>query len=233
MLRIAVFLFGYGGSWFTVIRGLAWISAYVEDLLSRENKAAVARLLKSLDWASAASQVPVTFAGVFDTVFGEQHLSWKCFSRSCIASLVAVLAVSLLWVGLRPGEFLEIISGGQVLLGSAIILVGALILNLLPDYLSLLETRYVIGAIHPQSSATRVLVFVVIDAVVTAVIMLVAYMLFGLIKGGQILEGETCMLFPCTYDPILWWEIPELLAEILPLTYIPGIVSQPPLGVWF
>ena len=37
-----------------------------------------------------------SFTSLFDAVFGERHLSWRCFLRSTVASLIAVVLIWLL-----------------------------------------------------------------------------------------------------------------------------------------
>ncbi len=77
------------------------------------------------------------FSSLFDRLFGHRHFSWRCFLISGVVSLIAVFAAYIglnLWeIGARPP-------------GTAFyyILVGALLANLVPDYLSLLESRVII-----------------------------------------------------------------------------------------
>jgi hypothetical protein len=73
-------------------------------------------------------------------VFGTKHLSWKCFLRSSLASfcLFAVTTCVYFWwprIGYRrPG----------VGLLASVVLPTGLIGNVFPDYISLLESRYIL-----------------------------------------------------------------------------------------
>jgi len=83
---------------------------------------------------------------IFDSLLGEKHLSWKCFRRSCVASLCAVGVLWLLWMILRPSRpplFLD--QSGSIAGILGVVFDFAILVNLLPDYLSLLETRWLIG----------------------------------------------------------------------------------------
>ena len=42
-----------------------------------------------------------SFVWLFDAVFGDRHLSWRCFLRSAIASLIAVVLIWILMGGIR------------------------------------------------------------------------------------------------------------------------------------
>lgn len=59
-----------------------------------------------------------------------------------------------------------------------VILITASILNLVPDYISLLETRYVIRRMSGERSMVRILFFLAIDFAFTFTIAFVAYSLF-------------------------------------------------------
>ncbi|MEM9012377.1 MAG: tetratricopeptide repeat protein [Pseudomonadota bacterium] len=84
-----------------------------------------------------------SFISLFDAVFGERHLSWKCFVRSAIASLIAVAVIWLLMGRLGAiGPRLQ----AELSLGAVLAL--ALIVNVAADYLSLLETRWLLGQMH-------------------------------------------------------------------------------------
>jgi hypothetical protein len=112
----------------------------VEEGLSENTKLEIAVWLLGVKTADKVQSWPDTFAKVFDRVFGKNHLSWRCFWRSAIASFTA-LAVSLMMASTLYPQ--------RKLLGSAnelgFLLMLALFVNVLPDYVSLLETRYVLG----------------------------------------------------------------------------------------
>ena len=89
---------------------------------------------------------PDTFAKFFDRVLGDKHISWKCFWRSAIASYGALLIVGI-YVNRSYGWL------------SAFALYNlwdmpymGFISNVLPDFVSLIETRYVLALMQRTRS---------------------------------------------------------------------------------
>jgi hypothetical protein len=101
---------------------------------------------------------PGTFATVFDRVFGTKHLSWKCFGRSCVASfsvaLIAWAFTGMLFQSFTWRRNLELIF---------LIVVG----NALPDYISLLETRWCLRVMAGTHSGVLWVILVMVDVVFT------------------------------------------------------------------
>lgn len=85
------------------------------------------------NWASV-------FIYLFDGIFGEKHLSPRCFFVSAAFSLVSV---AIIWSFLGGYDTLSVRIGNEVSLGAIIPI--ALVVNVLADYLSLLQTRWMIG----------------------------------------------------------------------------------------
>jgi len=82
------------------------------------------------------------FCALFDSVFGERHFSLKTFGRSAIASVCAVFAIYML-LGPILGVLQERALGEMNIW--AALAIGAAV-NILPDYLSLWETRLMLRA---------------------------------------------------------------------------------------
>ncbi len=206
----------HAATWATIAFGIGYLFEQAENVASSETKAAVSRWLNNLDPAGAVASWPTTFATIFDHVFGECHLSWRCFSRSCVASFASVAIMTLIWGMLRPSQFIEFFLSAGI---NAIFFIFILtaILNLIPDYLSLLETRYVIKWMSRTSSRARILALLVIDFTVTGGIGLVAISGFGL-------------LIPSNWGTItnfISWFLRYSLPLSVPQT---GVAS---LGIWF
>jgi len=134
----------YVAAWGATIGAVWFLFEKAEDTVTPEIKQGISGWLRKLDPAGRLSNWPSMFAAVFDRVFGERHLSWRCFWRSCVASLVAVIIPTLVWAAIRPVEMTSFIQ--QYTKGGAIwgIFGISAILNFLPDYISLLESRYII-----------------------------------------------------------------------------------------
>ena len=164
------------GFWF-LVTGLIW------KLFERCEKAATdeARKIAS-NWmlkykpGENISRLSDIFCNIFDDVFGKKHLSWKCFIRSCIASTISVFVVLLIWIGLRPNE------AGNIDLSSSLtcICTWILILNLVPDYLSLLQTRLIVAKIKTQPKNNAI--WLLIDLILTSIIAISVWLILFLVR---------------------------------------------------
>src|ERR1035437_9782640 len=71
------------------LAGIVWkFFERVEAVLTDQTKFEIAVWLVGVKVGEKVEPWPETFARVFDRVFGTKHFSWKCFSRSTIASVV-------------------------------------------------------------------------------------------------------------------------------------------------
>jgi uncharacterized protein len=107
---------------------------------------------------------PETFANVFDRVFGEKHLSWMCFWRSAVASYSALFVI-----GMYLESFRWLVSLQSLYDTVRYGFVG----NVLPDYLSLLETRYVMTRMQKTQSGLLRIILLVVDFILTSGIALI------------------------------------------------------------
>ncbi len=129
----AIYIFICGFVWAVFVR--------LEPLLKKDTRDQIASWVRGSQQRDADNRWPATFSIVFDRVFTKKHLSWSCFWRSCVASLLAVVVMTaiLYMVNSQVGD--RLVENPGILVG-----VGMLtgIFNLFPDYLSLLETRFVL-----------------------------------------------------------------------------------------
>ena len=106
------------------------------------------------------------FCSMFDGLFGAKHFGLLCFLRSAIASVLAVLALWLLFdqvLGLISVRTTTSLSLWQaLLLGAAI--------NILPDYLSLYETRWLLKQFERVRNPVGQLAILLADAIVSGLI---------------------------------------------------------------
>ncbi len=133
------------------------------SLLNQDRRDDVALWLMG-EHASSWSQ---SFIRLFDAVFGKNHFSVRCFFRSATATLVAVL---LIWLLMGSADTIGLRMRSDMTLGS--VLVIGLIINLLADYVSLLETRWLLGKM-PRSIIGQILVLI-FDLAVSALIIWIA-----------------------------------------------------------
>jgi hypothetical protein len=130
----------------------------VGDRLNDDTKLEIAVWLLGVKTAKKVQSWPETFAKVFDRVFGKKHLSLKCFGGSCVASfsvaLIAWLLTGMLFQSFTWRRELELLF---------LIVVG----NALPDYVSLLETRWCLRMIARTHSGVLWVILVIVDFVFT------------------------------------------------------------------
>jgi hypothetical protein len=100
-------------------------------MLNDTGRAAITKWLKNAPSDVQDDSWPGALSGLIDNVFGERPFSLKFFGRSCIASIITVSLVWLVYmrlqlrVGNSVHDFVHVIE-------------AALIVSLMPDYLSLL-----------------------------------------------------------------------------------------------
>ncbi|MEL6336291.1 MAG: tetratricopeptide repeat protein [Pseudomonadota bacterium] len=149
------------------------------SLLHPDRKVAIGLWLAGAESEETWSK---SFVSLFDAVFGERHLSFTCFLRSTIASLIAVAAI---WLMMGEAGALEVRLEAGLSLGA--VLVIALGVNVLADYVSLLETRWLLGQMHRLRSFWAQLGVLVGDFLVSAAIIWAAIWLY---VASPLHEGE-------------------------------------------
>lgn len=119
-----------------------------------------------------------TFADLFDKVFTTRHFSWRCFFRSCIASLASIAVVTVIRCAIYHdfGDYF----GGFGSRTSIFFLIIVLVLNLGPDYCSLLESRWVINRIR-NADAIQTIAWLTLDLIATPLIWSSAFVLVNVI----------------------------------------------------
>ncbi len=154
---------------------IVWVGGHFAKEI-RDNTALYLLGAYEESWASQ-------FCLLMDSIFGEKHLSWKCFFRSSIASFLFVL---LLYLTFFSVGFLEIKArtGNNISLFSVLIL--GLVLNVIPDYLSLLETRWLLQWFQRVSSLWMQIFILFLDVIFSSAIIWVAITLYVLATQGKI-----------------------------------------------
>jgi hypothetical protein len=145
-----------------------------EKLSSESDKIQIWMWLAQPGIATSVEKWPQTFTRLFDRVFGEKHFSWRCFRRSCLATLIACLITVLgLFAYFRPFAYTgfpgEKSFSGPSILTVLLLAIPAAIVLCLFDYASLLETRFVLRLLQRWSSWYSVLILLLLDVVLTGV----------------------------------------------------------------
>ena len=159
-------------SWAVVTGGIWKLSERVEKVVTQNARDDVALWLRDADPANFLVGMARAFAAAFDSIFGVRHFSLRCFFRSTIASIISVVILTLIWFALRPNEF-SIFFQNEGMYGVFLIFAYGIILNALPDYLSLLESRQVIKWMTGTRSVNATLALLFFDLIATGAIFLI------------------------------------------------------------
>lgn len=149
-----------------------------DKALKDEAKDSISKWLLGLGPSEGNQKWPGQFIQIFDSVFGERHLSWKCFFRSCVASYFAITIMLLVYIGIHgTGEFVS--STGQInwIFFADIYFAGGM-LNLLPDYVSLLETRFVLHRMKSCKPFPKIVIFLCLDLVISSLLIVWSFLVF-------------------------------------------------------
>jgi len=142
----------YAFAWATTTGGLWFLFEKAEKALNEESRARVVTWLTTTPFRSGIAAVPDQFAALFDRIFGKEHRSWRCFTRSGLASAITISVLFALEAS-GPGArgLTEVVtanaSGNDTLLiglSLPIVFLGTILLNIVPDYVSLVQTRWAI-----------------------------------------------------------------------------------------
>ena len=154
--------------WGTLIGGI-WLLFYaMEETATPDAKRSAVDWIKSIAAKSTSQTIvesPQWFIEAFDRIFGDRHLTWRCFQRSCVASMMAVSVMTIVWTVLDIDLWQSHLLLNQ---GSPIIvmLFAALVFNLVPDYISLLETRWILRRVS-HAGLKKLIAIVVLDVIIT------------------------------------------------------------------
>lgn len=185
LVAYAGFAFAMASAFYTAV---VWFG---KNHLSQEAKENLTLWL----WGEYESTWSHHFCNLFDAVFGERHLSFKCFLRSSIASVLTVLLLYVVFA-----EILGVMGGrafGQLSVWQALILGAAI--NVVPDYLSLYETRWLLKRFERVKSVLGQVAVLLADAAFTGAIILISINAFQLIKGeGPLSAVEMLAVFSST-----------------------------------
>jgi hypothetical protein len=159
----------------------------VGDRLNDDTRLEIAVWLRGVKTSEMVQGWPDTFAKVFDRLFGRKHLSWRCFWRSCVASVITATVVYFALLGSSSRGMLQIFSigfGTYVfgIPGLPVVIawgVFTMFVNVVPDYVSLLKTRFFLKVIASSQSAFRRVSILLGDAILTTMIALVPVVAIG------------------------------------------------------
>ena len=177
LLGVILSSLAYLISWLIAVT-LTWaLFDKAESLLSRESRRDLGQWLRNVRLRPAKSWREI-FIELFDSIFSARHFSFRCFRVSSLMSCVCVAILTALWLSAIPEDdldaFMRAHSFLEIFVLTAVIFALSILTNILPDYLSLLETRKIIEWAAKEVSLARFLLLICLDFVFTTVISLAA-----------------------------------------------------------
>lgn len=150
--------------------GVFALMTLADDLLALERKETIALWLMGVENEETWGR---SFCAFMDALFGAKPLSLQCILRSAAASL---LAVALIWLLMGMGGAIQLRLQSDLSLGGVLVL--ALAVNLIADYVSLIETRYVLDWLSKKRSLSFQVLIIISDLLFSALIIWLAIWLF-------------------------------------------------------
>jgi len=179
-------LFASNGEWYVVplVAVLWWVgvSTLFGMVLSNDRKTLLTYWLRGdFDVGGGGSWIHY-FTNMFDSIFGIRYLSLRFFLGSAVASLTTVvfLYLILIYANVIDPDYGRIegpISFFEMLLLGAI-------LNIVPDYISLVETRWLLDRFKRCTSTRAHIALLIFDLIFTGSIKYVAILMFQFVKGS-------------------------------------------------
>jgi len=169
ILKGATFVGIVGG----VERGFNWF----DGLLNDNARSGLSNWLKNVPGDEQIDAWIRVFPNLIDRVFGPKAISWRFILRSCVASFVAfttVLIFFLIFVRLSP-EAEQTFQAGYL----PGIVAMILIINFIPDYFSLLISRWIVRTMAKYPRFTHIAFLLVLDVILILSLVLSALFAVG------------------------------------------------------
>ncbi len=131
-------------AWLGLLKGISWLFNEAESKINEKTRKSITRWLKNDKSIVSDESWIHSFRILFDKVFGSKPLSIGFFLRSSLVS-----AFSFCLILLTLGAFDDPRGLGSITILEPIIVFACF--NMLPDYLSLIQTRYMLSIIDKSS----------------------------------------------------------------------------------
>ena len=177
--------------WAASIGAIITIFRVMDETATPDAKRKVADWIKSFAAKSISQTIiesPQWFIEAFDRIFGERHLTLRCFFRSCVASLLAVFAITIMWIVMVEDPTPRQAYFSYLAIDLIMAIFGfALVLNLVPDYISLLETRWILHNVA-HADVKKLIVLLVLDVIITGGIFACGFGIVWVVIGESVAE---------------------------------------------
>ncbi|WP_415922664.1 hypothetical protein [Tateyamaria sp. SN6-1] len=219
-------LLGASASSVAVIGSIVAMFWKGDDAISDEAREALSKALQRLEVRLTPQSFGEQYIGAFNQVFGENHLSVRSFLHCMLVSFVSVTVLYGLWASFAPDR--ESVS--SVIIG---LLFAALFFNVLPDYVSLWQTRWVLNRLTGVNSTLVQFLWLIADLICTAFIFFfvsgLVMVLAFLPTAGGIEEMIVAFMLPFLFFSSGGDAPLGAMPELMPLFYSTFVTS---LWIW-
>ena len=162
-----------------------------DDFVSPQFRELLAGLIQRTSPPSRDSAWAQTFVVLFDRIFGTRPLSLRFIGRSLAASFLAVAVMWIIWLWNAPDP--------DFWMTTSTLIVAPLVINSVPDYLSLVESRWIVARMRGRG-ARATCALLLLDAILTA---LIFYVFVSLVVIVLVAMMEPDQAIPL--DPLQIW----------------------------
>jgi serine/threonine protein kinase len=203
----SVEILAFFGTWIAVCVGIVGLFREGEKVMSAESRAAVSDWLLQENFAKRHSNWPATFVALFDALFTREHLSWICFRRSAITS---VLVVTVLFAGFAGFGLITIPSTLTDFAEIAILLGLPVALNIVIDYVSLFETRWILGQMSGTDHTVEHVGYLGVDLILTGLCVILPVSVLQIFGLGVMTEFSA-------WTAAFWYQLGSALLNMMEL----------------
>lgn len=199
------YIFGVLGAWIASALAIIGLFPVLDRHLREEYRLSLAKWIKGNSDHTAGW--PKVFLSYFDTLYKvdseeEKILFRLSFLRVALTTIFAIFVAFCFWVSLIPPEYslsileekgyppnailpfdlvLKTSSFEEFRFALEIAIMWPLLLNFLPDYISLVETRYILVKLSNASNRAIRILWILADLLFTLTIAFLAYTIFNVI----------------------------------------------------
>jgi serine/threonine protein kinase len=203
----SVEILAFFGTWIAVCVGIMGLFREGEKVMSAESRAAVSDWLLQEDFAARHSNWPGTFVALFDALFTKEHLSWTCFRRSAVTS---VLVVTVLFAGFAAFGLITPPTTVADFAEIAILLGLPVALNIAIDYVSLFETRWILGQMSTTDYTAEHIGYLGVDLILTGLCVILPVSVLQIFGLGVMTEFSA-------WTAAFWYQLGSALLNMMEL----------------
>jgi len=169
--------FSYLVTLFGLLTGIYLLFNRFDGDVSPKLRQSTINWLNNLNNTKITFKWPQQFLSLFEKVFDKKPFSKRMILRSFLISIITAFLILLIWATLRQNEFNEFFLHHNKYARFGYFLMSLLSINLIADYISILETRFILLQLTKTKSKSKTVFLLLFDIVLTLFI----FFIFGFI----------------------------------------------------